>query len=85
MNKPKRDPDDPRVPIDKYVPYFPSPGYPSRNKKYPWAEMEVGDSFVHGASKYTAATSAAKEGGRLGRKFACKLQPDGKVRIWRLK
>ena len=77
--------DGPMVSIDKHIPYFPPQTRSGFNKKYPWAEMEVGDSFIHSASKYTARSSAAKEGDRLGRKFATRALPNGMVRIWRIK
>lgn len=43
-------------------------------RKYPFREMEVGDSFfVPKKTKNTLMTIASTEGKRLGRKFATKL------------
>lgn len=49
--------------------------------KYPWKEMEVGDSFV--ASKHEAPgmySAAAYQGIRI----AVRSIGDGKVRVWRI-
>lgn len=53
--------------------------------KYPWAEMEVGDSFFSpsdGAAPATMRDSASRAGKRLGRRFAVHLA-EGGVRVWR--
>lgn len=57
---------------------------PERRVKYPWREMEIGDSFVH-EGKYAVARSMASTTGRnLGKKFSVRKMPDGKARIWRV-
>lgn len=56
-----------------------------RPAKYPWAEMEVGDSFFSPSDGATAATmraGAQKAGKRLGFTFAVRLV-EGGVRVWR--
>lgn len=63
-----------------------------RPAKYPFAEMEIGDSVLveggrdggtFGSSAYVAAQ---QYGRRVGRKFAGRKEPGetGKVRIWRV-
>ena len=56
-----------------------------RTSKYPWATMEIGDSFLVpdlGVDSMSAAASQA--GKRLGRKFTCRTMNHG-VRIWRVR
>lgn len=66
--------------IEKNVPL------PSKNKKYPFINMEVGDSVLitdwslfHGA-----ANAAHMVGARNGRKFTSRKTQEG-LRIWRIK
>ena len=56
---------------------------PGRRAKYPFAEMEVGDSFEapESAKLRTAAYNAGK---KSGRKFTCRTH-DGALRVWRIK
>jgi len=55
-----------------------------RKSKYPWREMEVGDSFfIDGMPIKHASTRAWEAGRRAGRKFICRRQDNG-VRIWRV-
>ena len=63
--------------IEKGVPLKP---------KYPFLEMDVGDSFVvplvdRARPVRTAATRASKV---YGKKFACRIQTDGSLRVWRI-
>ncbi len=55
------------------------------NARYPWREMEVGDSFLVLERKITnfsaIANSACK---RTGFKFTCRTV-EGGVRVWRVK
>ena len=61
-------------------------------KKYPFDEMEVGDSILWkrdpqhvSASQCKAATAARGTGWRMGRKYVTKDAGDGvHVRIWRV-
>ena len=76
----------PDITIDKDVP-LPPDG--RRHSKYPWSEMEVGDSFV--------AEREAKRGGLLSSskhwpkahdasiRWATRACADGHIRIWRTK
>lgn len=62
------------------------------NGKYPFSEMEVGDSILWrrdpqgvSASQCKAATAARGTGWRMGRKYVTKDAGDGvHVRIWRV-
>lgn len=60
-----------------------------RPAKYPFADMEVGDSILAEGdtcnTEKCKAYNAAKEYGRLhGIKFSGRAQGDGTVRIWRV-
>lgn len=51
--------------------------------RYPWREMEVGDSFfVPGKTQREMAGSATGAGGRLGRRFIVRTERNG-ARVWR--
>jgi hypothetical protein len=70
-------------PIDKGIPF---PGAPIRHAKYPWQEMQVGDSFVHTESlrrARSAANNAGKQKKNQGKLFRAAMH-DGAVRIWRM-
>lgn len=59
-------------------------GTPGRNAKYPFAKLEVGDSFfIPGIKVQSASRNANYHSMRLGRKFVCRTV-DGGVRIWRI-
>lgn len=64
--------------IDRDVPL------PANNRStWPWADMEVGDSFGAPINKHNALRAGvAFAGKKLGRKFICRLHGDG-VRVWR--
>ncbi len=54
-----------------------------RESKYPWASMEVGDSFeVAGKTTKNFGTACYAAGKRLGKKFAARATDTG-VRVWR--
>ena len=54
-----------------------------RRPSYPWAKMEVGDSFV--VDKPIEFRSiASRDGTRTGRQFSCKREGVG-WRVWRVK
>lgn len=68
--------------IEKDVPL------PSRNStgrsRYPWAEMEVGDSFFAADGvRSRVAAAAQNHRRRYGRRFAVRVEGDG-VRVWRI-
>lgn len=64
--------------IEKGVPVPPSSHL---NTKYPFAQMEVGDS-IH-ATNFHAPNAAHQWGKTNGRKFASRKEGDG-YRIWRI-
>ena len=63
--------------IDKDTP-FPEP-----KKRYPFDEMEVGDSFFAKRTTQQLLSSAARHQ-KDGRKFTARAENDG-ARIWRVK
>ncbi len=72
------------ITIDKNVP---APA--GKNLKYPWAEMEVGDSFAipnavtqEQAAKVRGACAAFAH--RTGTKFSIRKDEAGVLRCWRL-
>ena len=75
--------------IEKGIPLAPK-RRPSKSTKYPWAEMEVGDSFfvpaeanvTRRALSDRVQRSAAYAKKTLGRKFKLRSDETG-VRIWR--
>lgn len=65
---------------------IPIPKGRALREKYPLGEMEVGDSFEAPADQRSyidQAKSRMKQ--RTGKEFTCRRQPNGKVRIWRIK
>ena len=66
--------------IEKGMP-LPLPG---RHPKWPWRQLEVGDSFfMPGAHTGTACRMAGQQALRLEVKFSCRTVSGG-VRIWRI-
>jgi hypothetical protein len=68
-------------PIEKGIP---APSPKRRNYRYPFAEMEVGDSFV--ATSNTVRSAASTYSRRHKDKdicFVCTKQEDGRIRVWR--
>lgn len=56
----------------------------TRRAKYPWNELEVGQSFfVDGARLRSMSSTASHAGRRLKRKFIVRSVDSG-VRVWRL-
>ena len=71
------------VQVDKGVP-MPPKKYPPKKDKWPWTELEVGDSFfMKGAKRGTAYAVALNASRRLGRKFSVR-QVDGGYCVWRI-
>lgn len=54
-------------------------------KKYPFAEMKVGDSFAvpENVKRPTVSVSAKRFGEKHGMKFVTRLMPDRTLRCWR--
>ncbi len=66
--------------IDKDVP-LPVPA--GRTAKYPWAQMQVGDSFfIPGMTMKNFGGTAYTAGKKLGHKYVVRAQDDG-LRVWR--
>ena len=72
--------------IDKDVPMPKTNGY--AHPKYPWLEMEVGDSFViedkkdNGTLAYAASGQASKR--FAPKRFTCRKVEPTTFRIWRV-
>lgn len=71
------------IEIDKGVP-FQDGRRSGRKPKYPWAKMEVGDSFgVQGVSANSMRVTARYHKQRTGRDFRV-AEAAGQVRVWRV-
>lgn len=67
--------------VDKNIPL---PNAKTSGNKYPWRQMEVGDSFlVQNREHANVCSVAANAGKRYGMKFATRKEADG-VRVWRI-
>jgi len=54
-----------------------------RREKYPWSQLEVGQSFhVAGVALRSMSSTASHAGRRNGKKFIAR-ESDGGVRVWR--
>ncbi len=73
------------IKIDKDIPFRPAIRG-KRDSKYPWMEMEIGDSFLFPASlkKSTACNNASFASKSHGKKFVVRKTPEG-YRCWRVK
>lgn len=72
------------IKIDKRIPLPSKPCGVGRPDLYPWAVMNVGDSFlIAGGNSQSAASMAYTAGKRNDRKFAVR-SVDGGVRVWRI-
>lgn len=76
-----------QIHIEKNVPIpEPLPGRGGRPPKYPFREMEVGDSFFFAGTPKTAKrlyVSASKFGKRNNRRYAVR-SVEGGYRVWRV-
>ena len=71
------------VQVNQGVPMPPNKR-PQKQDKWPWTELEVGDSFLmEGAKGNAAYTITYHASRRLGRKFSVR-QVDGGYRVWRI-
>lgn len=68
------------VKIEKGVPM--PHGRAGRATKYPWQEMNIGDSFVGGV---TARSLITRMGKSTGQKFTSRKIGENEFRIWRVK
>lgn len=70
--------------VDKKVPIPKRFGGKGAAVKYPWHELEVGDSFlVEGTEQRSVSSSAASFGSRNKMKFATRKEGN-KTRVWRI-
>ncbi len=55
-------------------------------KKYPFAQMQVGDSFVIADSikRTTVSVASIRYGKATGKKFTTRKMPEGVYRCWRI-
>jgi uncharacterized protein (DUF2249 family) len=67
--------------IEKGIPMPKSSEYEA---KYPFAKMEVGDSFRVEERRESVASAARSYGCRIGKKFSVRKE-EGGMRIWRVK
>ena len=78
------------IKIEKNIPFE----KPSKNRKYPFGKMQVGDSFIS-HEEYTHKRSASvvssanyfrkNTPGKLDWKFAVRKVEGNKIRVWRIK
>jgi len=58
----------------------------SKSNKYPFDQMEIGDSFVISKNERPKASmSAYQHGYRTGTKYSCRLDDKGDLRVFRIK
>lgn len=73
--------------IEKNIPIPSGTGITGRRAKYPFGEMEVGDSlFIDNeprGSQSGASMASKQHGARYGKKFTSRTEGNG-VRIWRV-
>ena len=65
--------------IDQNIPL------PSRRGKYPWATLEVGDSFFVPGIKTAAFSARPRAQGPLGGRKYTSRNVDGGIHVWRIK
>lgn len=71
------------IKIDKGIP-APALRHNRWNPKYPWHEMEVGDSFLETeASAQTLYSMASRIGKENGKRFSIRSTVEGR-RVWRV-
>lgn len=64
----------------------PMPAVRSSGAKYPFADMEVGDSFTAPEIERTRISGACQNKARQGdKKFTIRKTGDGFIRVWRVK
>jgi len=69
--------------INKNVPIPPPSRGPGASSKYPFAKMEVGDSFLADVSPSKVSSSARAWAKRKGGRFVTRIEGDH-VRVWRV-
>ena len=69
--------------IEKGIPMPPVVKNGIAEKKYPWLQMEVGDSFLIPDKPSRAVGSLIASHNRNGKRFACRTV-EGGTRVWRM-
>jgi hypothetical protein len=72
-----------------FIERVPLPWNGRRNRRYPWRDMQVGDSFFVPRGEISQMSSlAGVTGKRLGWRFTCRTENYGTenegVRVWRI-
>lgn len=67
------------IKIEKSIPI------PRARRRYPFAEMKVGDSFSVEGKDGSVRSTVSAGGRRLNMKFRVAVQPDSSYRVWRVK
>jgi len=70
-----------KAPIERGIPV---PTRERKPRRYPWRELEVGESFVYLGNPRAAYPHAQKQSERLKRTFYAAAIGDGRVRVWRI-
>ena len=68
--------------IEKHIPLPLQPQPRGRRAKYPFGQMDVGDSFFSDEDRNRLAAASSHAGSRHGKKFIIR-SVDGGFRIWR--
>jgi len=63
---------------------IPIPGALNTRQRWPFRELEVGDSFRISGSVKTAANQCCRYGKRYGRKFIYRADGEKFIRVWRI-
>lgn len=55
-------------------------------QRYPFAQMEIGDSFAvpEGINRTRVSVAAKRHGDKHGQKFTVRIMPDRSFRCWRV-
>lgn len=74
------------IKIDHDIP-IPNPEYQRRQRKYPIADMAVGDSFFAHAQRSESVSSSLTKYRKMGRRFTARTVTENGVkgvRLWRI-
>ena len=64
--------------VEKHIPL------PAERKRYPYKDMDIGDSFfVHAGKMQVVCNANYRASKKLGFKFIARCEPEG-VRVWRV-
>lgn len=68
------------IEIEDGIPYEPRS---NTLERYPWQQLEIGQSFLYPGKVKSATMAAVRAGKRWGKTFRVRAMEDG-VRIWRV-